>query len=308
MVRLADWVLELVSQPGETQKNLLRGLVSEDCWWGVGCGKKHCCMSSPSQDAPGLECSVVPTGTDLRTGCGYTAFTGLPEEEGVVYGINGICHQIANRLLYRSNRIVSHAEGYWFSVSLFGTYGTRVVPTAWLASTGVASAVAMSVGIDWQSRMKHWKPLDEETPVPGSGGLSREALYLQRVRALQSGAEITRPGGVAASNLMLHARELDLLIDYRLGADTDPMVLRGLRALYRDYFTQRFVRPEPGPTDDFDLDGVAQAMNAGLNRFAREIGSLLGDDLFIRLFGFAPDREILLVNPLVLDMAGQALE
>jgi hypothetical protein len=265
-------------------------------------------MASPSQSAAEFDHSALPQGFGLRTGCGYTAFTGLPEEEGVVYGINGVCHQIANRLLYRSSRIVSHAEGYWFSVSLFGTYGTQVVPTGWLASTGIASAVAMSVGIDWQSRMKHCRPLGGETPVPGSGGLSREALYVQRVRALQSGAEVTRPGGVAATNLMLHARELDLLIDYRLGADADPMVLRGLRALYRDYFTQRFVRPEPGPTDDFDPEGVAKAMNAELNRFAREIGSLLGDELFTRLFGFAPDREILLVNPLVLDMAGQALE
>ncbi|MCZ6917101.1 MAG: hypothetical protein O7I93_10020 [Gemmatimonadetes bacterium] len=250
----------------------------------------------------------MPSGTGLPAGCGYTAFTGLPEEEGVVYGINGVCHQIANRLLYRSGRIVSHAEGYWFSISLFGTYGTQVAPTAWLASTGIASAVAMSVGIDWQSRMKWCGPQGEDQPLPGSGGLSREALYIRRVQALRTGLGVTRPGGVAATSYMLHARELDLLIAHRLGADADSMVLRALRALYRDYFTQRFVRAEAGPADDFDATGVAAAMNAELHRFAREIGSLLGDEVFARLFGFPPDREIPLISSHVLDMAGQALE
>ena len=73
MVRLTDWVLELVSQPGETRENPLQGLVSNDCWWCVGCGKKSCCLSSPSQGCPELSCSSMPSGAGLPAGCGYTA-------------------------------------------------------------------------------------------------------------------------------------------------------------------------------------------------------------------------------------------
>jgi hypothetical protein len=44
-------------------------------------------------------------------------------QAGIAYGINGVCHQTANRILYPSGETVSHADGYRASLFMWGTYG-----------------------------------------------------------------------------------------------------------------------------------------------------------------------------------------
>ncbi len=44
-----------------------------------------------------------------------------------VYGIDGVCHQLANQVLYSTNGplTVKLARGYWLSSHLYGTYGSN---------------------------------------------------------------------------------------------------------------------------------------------------------------------------------------
>ncbi len=42
---------------------------------------------------------------------------------GIMYGLTGVCHQIANRILYPSQQYVSKAKGYRGSVFVWGVYG-----------------------------------------------------------------------------------------------------------------------------------------------------------------------------------------
>ncbi len=42
---------------------------------------------------------------------------------GLLYGITGVCHQTANRILYPAKCLVSAARGYWASSAIYGTYG-----------------------------------------------------------------------------------------------------------------------------------------------------------------------------------------
>ena len=42
---------------------------------------------------------------------------------GIIYGITGVCHQIANRILWTSQIIVDKAAGYWLSSLIYGPYG-----------------------------------------------------------------------------------------------------------------------------------------------------------------------------------------
>jgi hypothetical protein len=44
---------------------------------------------------------------------------------GIDYGFTGVCHQMANRILYPSGATVEDAEGYFGSVLAWGTYGRR---------------------------------------------------------------------------------------------------------------------------------------------------------------------------------------
>lgn len=48
----------------------------------------------------------------------------LPNSQaGIIYGVTGVCHQTANRILYPSGQIVSSASGYRGSLFVWGTYG-----------------------------------------------------------------------------------------------------------------------------------------------------------------------------------------
>ncbi len=42
---------------------------------------------------------------------------------GILYGLSGVCHQAANRILFPSGKTVSAAAGYRWSVFVYGTYG-----------------------------------------------------------------------------------------------------------------------------------------------------------------------------------------
>jgi hypothetical protein len=48
-------------------------------------------------------------------------------EAGINYGVTGVCHQTANRILYPSRLLVSRASGYIGSVFAWGTYGRHGV-------------------------------------------------------------------------------------------------------------------------------------------------------------------------------------
>lgn len=50
---------------------------------------------------------------------------------GLIYGVTGVCHQTANRILYPASITVSAAKGYWLSSSVYGAYGTDTL--TWLA-------------------------------------------------------------------------------------------------------------------------------------------------------------------------------
>lgn len=294
MVRTADWVLELASQSQELRVCPQLGVDEHAGWWSLECGSKECCMADWPNEASDHPAMAVP----------YTTFTGLPEADGVVYAVNGVCHQIANRMLYPRGEVVSRAAGYWLSVSTFGTYGTYVGPTAWLVSSDLASAVTASAAIDWQSRIKFCETRLHEDAYLYNRYTEREAAYLRKVRSLYAEADVTSAADMPrADGFALHARELDLMFEYRLGPELDQTMLRALRDLYRLYLTREQPATTGRSSDAFNATAVAAAINEELRAFSAEIARVLGPELFERLYGFPPHREINLVNPRILAKA-----
>lgn len=49
-------------------------------------------------------------------------------QAGISYGVTGVCHQTANRILYPSGQTVSSARGYRGSFFAWGTYGLGPFP------------------------------------------------------------------------------------------------------------------------------------------------------------------------------------
>ncbi len=69
-------------------------------------------------------------GTLICSGHGNTAvaecLAQANAEAGITYGVNGLCHQMANRILYPAGQFVSRAAQYRRSVAVFGTYGSTI--------------------------------------------------------------------------------------------------------------------------------------------------------------------------------------
>lgn len=48
----------------------------------------------------------------------------LPNQSaGIRYGLDGLCHQMANRILFPAGQTVTRARGFRFSSTVFGAYG-----------------------------------------------------------------------------------------------------------------------------------------------------------------------------------------
>jgi hypothetical protein len=69
-------------------------------------------------------------GTLICRGTGNTAeaacLSQTNGQAGIVYGITGVCHQTANRILLPSGQTVSRAHGYRGSCYMWGTYGLEI--------------------------------------------------------------------------------------------------------------------------------------------------------------------------------------
>lgn len=292
MVRFADWVMD-AERWRDRHARQSPDAQGRHCWWCSDCPHDACCTSMRCADTAG---TTHPTGS-------YTTVTGIPEQGGIVYGVNGVCHQIANRNLYPSTQIVSHAHGYWLSVSVFGTYGTNVAPSGWLLSSAIASAVAASAAIDWQSRMFVRQRHDDAAGF-AAGGQQREIDYLRSVRSLYTEAYPDPSINGYPANTDLHTRELDLMFEYRLGSSISSRRLRALRDQHHRYLLQKPARSPwesaGGGGGGFDALRVAATINNHFREFTTDIAALLGAELFERLYAIPPDRNPELVDSRIL--------
>lgn len=146
--------------------------------------------------------------------------SGNPAAQGTIftYGIDGVCHQLANQVLYSTKTAglepltVKEARGYALSSFIYGTYGLQ--HAAWqrkLATcTGQKLVLATTPG---EQEMNDDLPDDFEK-------LAREALadkpdVLNRLMSLrgqvQTFATVTTPGLLAPSTDYLNARNQHLI-------------------------------------------------------------------------------------------------
>lgn len=72
--------------------------------WGRSAGGRAICASIGNIDQ--ADCLSLPN-----------------SQAGIAYGVTGVCHQTANRILYPSGQTVSSASGYRGSFFAWGTYG-----------------------------------------------------------------------------------------------------------------------------------------------------------------------------------------
>lgn len=80
-----------------------QSLIKYGCWGRADDGRQICEGTGDVADA---EMIATPSGL-----------------AGIVYGVTGVCHQTANRILYPAQVTVMQAGGYAISSAIYGTYG-----------------------------------------------------------------------------------------------------------------------------------------------------------------------------------------
>jgi hypothetical protein len=124
---------------------------------------------------------------------------------GIVYGVTGVCHQTANRILYPAKQIVLNARAYPVSVFVYGTYGTRNI----LAD------------IEWQERIKNCAANNAVNSSSKKETISKnnlEDIYIQKVIDLYSEYEYMPPG---LDHIEILKKDFEYLLEFRWGRKTD---------------------------------------------------------------------------------------
>jgi hypothetical protein len=187
---------------------------------------------------------------------------GNPPAQGTVYhyGVDGVCHQLANQVLWATKTAqvgpltVKMSRGYAISTFLFGTYGL--------------------LRQNWQSKITSCKGRGLEAPISNTDSLSYseeqfmdgplEDEFEMRVREVLAGAE---------------ARDR----------------LRRLLALRAEAHSASFAIRDPLRTNMTKPSGAD--LNAQHNQVMRQAASILTAAEYRELFGFEPGEVVNLVDP-----------
>lgn len=208
---------------------------------------------------------LVQSNADSRT---------VPAARGTVfvYGVDGVCHQLANQVLYatRGTRLtVKNARGYGASTFLYGMYGLQ--PAAWVARIASCTALVAALPV---------------AAAAAGGGLAGG------VDALGAALGVLGMPGLK-DDFEERAREV-------LGRDNPELLARllVLRTEVNGYLARKIPGIEPpGPA----------ALNARNQHLLDEAARLLGPELFEQVFGFPAGETIDLVDPSVVMSPAEAL-
>lgn len=289
----------------------------------------------PSGTSRGLASGLdSPSTAECMAGKPYK-FMGIPSQSGIVYAINGVCHNLANRTLYPSGVTVNGALGYWFTQAIYGTYGTmvplRLIPPTIiipifpfvLPNPLYVAALAWTVAVDVT-----WANICKNCGVKALEGAEENEWddYLRRVQELHVQPIIseekdewtaTEHFDFLEKSYERHMEEIDLTLEYR-GRNVSPHKISELRALWMDfhkpsqknivdfYGDQNVVNLKQLPDvslSEHDIIILAYIMNNTASELLRKVIDLLGTDDFQSVYGHAPEEPFLVVDPMVLKNA-----
>ncbi len=279
----------------------------------------------------GRELSSAPGEPEKATCMGGTAtkFGEIPVYAGIIYGVHGVCHQMANRLLLTSGKTVALAEGFPLSAATYGIYGTTIPRFVWLAAMwvppfavalagyviGMNAAFATSCatcGVSYPGPILAGETQDDEQR------LVAEVLDLHSVGKQIQQAPVTATAASIANavavNQEIHLRELDLLLEFRSRGRVGADKLDRVRQSYADYLRPELeaiaivadaMRTPPEerdvtPAAESDIERFALEANRSAIAQQDELANILGIADFETLFGTHPDTKIGLVDPRIL--------
>lgn len=244
------------------------------CWGRSDGGHEVCRGTGSSRKA---DCLSQPWGTS-----------------GIIYGLTGVCHQTANRILYPAGALVSKANAYWLSSLVYGTYGRD--PVVWGAQllrcawTGGDKAIKASVKSAPETSAKGIKA---EPPSKEDMAYTKQIIALYKPVIDSPRDFSTRKGDVAK----LLNKELDIAIEIKLKGRLPTAKREGTLKIQREIHADTDKLVDSLYAESITPAVFAKKANDLFNRHFKSIAKEIGQDNYHKLLGASPEHYVVLVNP-----------
>lgn len=258
--------------------------------WGRGSGGKRICRGS---------------GNSSVANC----ISQSNSHAGIIYGVTGVCHQTANRILYPARVTVSKARGYWASSLAYGTYGTtfpeflvRLATCNSLAGSVSRSKTSvnplkMDMGVQSNSKddlekayiQKVVDVYTEQMQIPHSFNstiMKKESSPLQRKEL-----EFLNPAIVNGENSSLLGKELELMMEFRLGRNLDSQTTKSVLKQQSDFLKEKGGMDRGLYSADLNIEKYVKEVNDLFGDMLTSLPEILGKDKYEKIFDLAPLKE-----------------
>jgi len=222
---------------------------------GTGGGTTARDLTRGSADLRVARCICQPDVEDFHPTAGNLSHGGID-----LYGIQGVCHQLANRILWATSAggappaTVDEAHGYGFSRFLYGTYGANAN--------------------EWEARKARCT-----ASVAGPAPAPTAAMI------------------AAASPIVLLDQDLAAMFQERLKGDYSRGALSQIVDLRHQLFARKALLDRRVRGGDLPPRQYADQVNELLNEYLPRVAEILGAAQYQRLFGQPPGRRVGVVDP-----------
>ncbi|MCP1994322.1 hypothetical protein [Flavobacterium sp. HSC-61S13] len=243
------------------------------CWGGHTGGQKV------AQGEANKEITVCIAGSDGSSGEGTAGV--------LVYAVNGVCHQTANRILRDTRQTVYKAKGYAASWALYGPYGT-ISPGGMKDPLWIIRET--KCGIKWWSKDPLW--LNNSTTSD---------IYYEELSNfysdLNDNLQQNKLGSAKEVEILLYTGELKALAKSRL---SEELSLEKINSIVKYQIQMK------DELSVFSLKNInnntlgrenADNINKILNIFLQKVATTITESEYEAIFDCKPGIEISVVNP-----------
>jgi len=201
-------------------------------------------------------------------------------EAGIKYGITGVCHQTANRILDPAGILVDAANGYGLSELVFGTYGFGSWPQRQLCANLTSGP---------------------GSPVKDSGDMiigKKSSAFVDRIKTIyRSIATDLAPLEDEEAAVAIGNAELRTRFDVFLGSDYDPQKKESVVQLQSNLRREQKRLVQQLESDNLRPEQYVETLNRAINDVFAKCEDILGSTDFEKLFGAPRKRGVDLVAP-----------
>jgi hypothetical protein len=219
---------------------------------------------------------------------------------GIIYGVTGVCHQTANRILWPSRTTVSGALGYEASTFFYGVYGTMGVPQLleWEARKRRCSSVSgdrkIAAALPASIRAATEKAVAPQSAAEREFLDKIEALYAPYVKTMT----IAQLAEMEPVDFL--AKELDLIADYKLGADKNPEQISSLQQIQSDALKEKANLALALNNRTISGEEYASKVNDLFGTMLNQFSKTIDRETYVKLLDIKPEFTFAIVDPKIM--------